>query len=176
ADILTPPHYISSVCRLLKTNDVVQHPRYHLTQSAPSNYKDINKAQHTFIKINDYWENFYATAENWNEKKLPWKYISTNSLCLKASLFKQAGSFRKNYTCWGFEDTDLGYRLYQSDVKFKLNPVETYHLFRPSEFSNSEVLRQELLGISALTFFHNTHDLSSYKEFSHLYQNYTNPV
>ena len=73
ADILTPPHYISSVCQLLKTNDVVQHPRYHLIQSAPSNYKDINKVQHTFIKINDYWENFYATAENWNEKKLPWK-------------------------------------------------------------------------------------------------------
>ena len=171
ADILIPAHYISSVCQLMKTNKVIQHPRYHLSPSAPSNYKDINKAQHTFIKFNDYWENFYKTAENWNKKKLPWKYISTNTLCLKAKLFKQVGAFRKNYTCWGFEDTDLGYRLYQSGIKFKLSPIETYHLFRPSEFSNSETLRQELLGISALTFFHNTHDLSSYEEFCHLYKN-----
>ena len=171
SDILIPSHYISSACRLLKTHNVIQHPRYHLNPSAPSNYKDINKAQHTFVKFNDYWENFYETAENWNKKKLPWKYISTNTLCLKTQLFKQVGAFRKNYTCWGFEDTDLGYRLYQIGAKFKLNPIDTYHLFRPSEFSNSENLRQELLGISALTFFHNTHDLSSYEEFCHLYKN-----
>ena len=171
ADILVPPHYISSACKQLKTDPVVQHPRYHLTKSAPSNYKDINKRRDTFIKINNYWENFYETAEHWNEKKLPWKYISTNSLCLKTKLFNQAGRFRKNYTCWGFEDTDLGYRLYQYGLKFKLNPVNTYHLFRPSEFSNSKALRRELLGMSALTFFHNNHDLSSYKEFEHLYQN-----
>ena len=171
ADILVPPHYISSACKQLKTDPVVQHPRYHLTKSAPSNYKDINKSRHTFIKINNYWEKFYETAENWNEKKLPWKYISTNSLCLKTKLFNQVGRFRKNHTCWGFEDTDLGYRLYQYGLKFKLNPVNTYHLFRPSEFSNSKALRRELLGMSALTFFHNNHDLSSYKEFEHLYQN-----
>lgn len=171
SDMLIPPHYISSACQLLKRHDLVQHPRYHLTKSAPSNYKDINDSLHTFIKIDSYWEDFYKTAESWNEKKLPWKYISTNNLGLKTKIFKQVGRFRKNYTCWGFEDTDLGYRLYQAGCKFKLSPVKTYHLFRSSEFANSKKLKQELLGISALTFFHNNHDLSSYKEFSHLYQN-----
>ena len=149
---------------------MIQHPRYHLNPSAPYYYNEIKKNQHTFIKFNNYWESFYKTADKWNEKKLPWKYISTNTLCLKTELFKQVGAFRKNYTCYGFEDTDLGYRLYQAGIKFKLNPIETYHLFRPSEFLDQEVIKKELLGISALTFFHNSHSLSAYKEFSHLIQ------
>ena len=171
SDILTPPHYISSACELLETHELIQHPRYHLKQLAPNNYKDIDKKQHTFIKINSYWENFYKTGESWNKKKLPWKYISTNSLGLKTNSFKKVGGFRKNYTLWGFEDTDLGYRLYQAGCKFKLSPNNTYHLFRPSEFADSKNLREELLGLSALTFFHNNHDLFSYKEFLHLIKN-----
>lgn len=171
ADILIPPHYISSACQLLQKHDIIQHPRYHLKESAPCSYKEINKEKHTFIKINSYWENFYKTAENWNKKSCPWKYISSNTLALKTKIFKQMLGFKKNYTCWGFEDTDLGYRLYKAGFKFKLNPIDTYHLFRPTEFADSTVLRRELLGISALTFFHNNHDLSSYQEFSHLYQN-----
>ena len=170
ADILIPPHYISSACQQLEKHPVIQHPRYHLIPSAPTEYQKICKKEHTFIKAEGYWENFYATAKNWNEKKLPWKYISTNTLCLRAEIFKQVGGFRKNYTCYGFEDTDLAYRLYQSGFRFKLNPVNTYHLFRHSEFLNQEDIRQKLLGLSALTFFHNTHCLAAYEEFSHLIQ------
>ena len=168
SDILTPPSYLSSVCRLLETEDVVQHPRYHLIPSAPKEYSQIEKNTHTFIKGDSYWENFYSSAENWNQKKLPWKYVSTNTLCLKSSVFKEVGWFRKNYTSYGFEDTDLGYRLFQAGFRFKLNPLDTYHLYRPSEFLNSMELRQKLLGFSAKLFFHNNHCLSGYEEFSHI--------
>ena len=175
SDILTPSFYISSVCNQLEKKNVIQHPRYHLTKEAPRDYSKIDKHKHTFIKIDNYWENFYATAKNWNRKHLPWKYISTNTLCLKSTLFKQVGWFKKNYTCYGFEDTDLGYRLYQAGVHFKLNPINTYHLYRPSEFFNSDTFKQKLLAQSANLFFHNNHSLKSYEEFCHLIQETENP-
>ena len=168
SDILIPPSYLSSICRQLETEDIVQHPRYHLIESAPKEYSQIDKNKHTFIKGDSYWEDFYSSAENWNQKRLPWKYISTNTLCLKGSVFKQVGWFRKNYTSYGFEDTDLGYRLFQAGFCFKLNPLDTYHLYRPSEFLNSIELKQKLLGFSAKLFFHNSHCLEAYEEFSHL--------
>ena len=98
SDILIPSFYLSSVCQQLEKENVIQHPRYHLIQSAPKNYNQIDKNKHTFTKGTAYWENFYSTAENWNKKRLAWKYISTNTLCLKSSVFKQVGCFRKNYT------------------------------------------------------------------------------
>ena len=171
SDILTPPHYLSSICQQLKTENVIQHPRYHLLKSAPKEYSQIDKTRHIFVREPAYWENFYSTAQDWNEKRLPWKYVSTNTLCLKSSVFKQVGRFRKNYTCYGFEDTDLGWRLYEAGFRFKLNPVITYHLFRPSEFSGSDDLKRRLLGLSAKTFFHNSHCLEAYEEFRHLIQN-----
>jgi len=171
SDILIPSFYLSSVCHQLEKENVIQHPRYHLIQSAPKNYNQINKNRHTFVKSSGYWENFYSTAENWNSKRLAWKYISTNTLCLKSSVFKQIGGFRKNYTCYGFEDTDLGYRLYQASFRFKFNPVNTYHLFYPLEPPNSDILKCKLLGLSANIFFHNNHCLESYEEFRHLIPN-----
>ena len=168
SDILVPSCYLSSVCEQLKTENVIQHPRYHLIKLAPKEYNKIDKSRHLYIKDSGYWENFYNTAQNWKEKKLPWKYISTNTLCLKTSVFKSVGRFRKNYTCYGFEDTDLGYRLYQAGFRFKLNPVDTYHLFRSSEHVNSSVFKRKLLGQSARIFFHNNHNLEGYEEFRHL--------
>ena len=159
ADILTPPDYISSVCRELKKHPVIQHPRYHLRLSAPLEYQKIIKERHCFMRADAYWETFYKTAQDWNQRKLPWKYISTNTLCLRAKAFKQVGFFRKNYTCYGFEDTDLGWRLYQKAFLFKLNNLTTYHLFKTTEFLGQESIRQELLGAFSSYFF-SQHPLS----------------
>ncbi|MBC6415978.1 MAG: glycosyltransferase family 2 protein [Bdellovibrionales bacterium] len=168
ADILVPSHYLSTACRELKKHPVILHPRYHLKATAPLKYREIVKEKHSFIRFSDYWETFYKTAQDWNQRKLPWKYISTNTLCLKAKVFKQIRAFRKNYTCYGFEDTDLGYRLYQKHFQFQLHSLNTYHLYRKSEFLGQKNLREELLGLSALTFFYNTHCLNGYEEFKHL--------
>ena len=170
SDILTPPHYLSFVCKKLNAKDIIQHPRFHLKRRAPNDYKKIIKTRHTFIKGNAYWEHFYSNASNWNEKKNPWKYISTNTLCLKKEIFKRSGWFRKNYTCYGFEDTDLGWRLYQMKYPFHLSDIETYHLYRSSEFFNFHFIKSYLLGQSANIFFHNTHSQKFYEEFRHLIQ------
>jgi len=168
ADILIPSSYLSSGLKKLEKHPVIQHPRYHLNCSAPVEYEKIIKSRHCFVRGRPYWEDFYESSMDWNKRRLPWKYISTNTLCLKTKIFKRLGGFRKNYTCYGFEDTDLGYRLYQSRIPFYLHKTNTYHLYRKSEIQGRESLKKELLGFSSLTFFHNTHSLSAYKEFSHL--------
>ncbi len=171
SDILIPRNYLSSICEKLSRYDVIQHPRYHLKRRSPKEYEDIDKKSHTFIKGNTYWEDFYKSDEDWNEKDKAWKYISTNTLCLKKEIFKKAGWFRKNYTCYGFEDTDLGWRLSKMKCKFHFNKVNTYHLYRSSEFLNFHFIKSYLLGQSAGIFFRNTHSLEGYEEFKHLINN-----
>lgn len=168
SDIITPENYLSSSCKELAQNDVIQHPRLHLKKTSPTNYKKINKDNHVFTGKDIYWENFYNSTQNWNTRKMPWKYISTNTLCLKTEVFKRVGWFRKNYTCYGFEDTDLGWRLYQNGYQFKLNRVDTYHVYRNSEFFHINLVKSHLLSYAASLFFHNTHSLESYQEFKHL--------
>jgi len=167
SDILVPPNYLSSVLQKFSQFDVIQHPRYHLKWSAPKEYLQIHK-KHTFTKGNLHWENFYEDGKNWNTYDKPWKYVSTNTLCIKTEVFKKVGWFRKNYTCYGFEDTDLGWRLFQAGYSFYLNPNTTYHLYRLSEFLNFQFIKSYLLACSASIFFHNTHSLEAYKEFSYL--------
>lgn len=168
SDILVGEGYLQSVIQMLNRYNVIQHPRLHLKRKAPKDYQQIKPSRHTLVKRNDYWERFYSTGANWNERPLPWKYISTNTLCLRTELFKRVGRFRKNYTCYGFEDTDLGWRLYQEGQKFKLNDFPTYHLFRRSEFFHFYFIKKILLSRSANIFFHNTHSLEGYQEFAHL--------
>ena len=168
SDVLVGENYLQSASQMLDRHSVIQHPRLHLKRRAPEDYHQINPSRHTFVKGDGYWEEFYASGANWNEKPLPWKYISTNTLCLRKELFKEAGRFRKNYTCYGFEDTDLGWRLYQAGQKFKLNNSPTYHLFRRSEFLHFDFIKKILLSRSANIFFHNTHSLEGYQEFAHL--------
>ena len=168
SDILVGEGYLKSALKALERHNVIQHPRFHLKRKAPTEYSKINPVAHTFVRGNGYWEKFYADGKNWNNKRLPWKYVSTNSLCLKKELFKKAGRFRRNYTCYGFEDTDLGWRLYQMGRKFHLNDFPVYHLFHQSEFLHFNFLKRNLLSRSVNIFFHNTHSLKGYREFAHL--------
>ena len=168
SDVIVGENYLQSVAEDLDKHSVIQHPRLHLKRGAPKDYGQINSARHTFVKGDGYWEKFYADGASWNNKRLPWKYVSTNTLCLRADLFQKAARFRKNYTCYGFEDTDLGWRLYQMGQKFYLNNSPTYHLYRRSEFFHFDFIKKMLLSRSANIFFHNTHSLESYREFAHL--------
>ena len=168
SDVIVGENYLQSVVQSLDKHPVIQHPRLHLTRGAPKDYGQIDPDRHTFVKGDGYWEKFYADGADWNNRRLPWKYISTNTLCLTADLFQKAGRFRKNHTCYGFEDTDLGWRLYQTGQKFHLNNSPTYHLYRRSEFFHFDFIKRILLSRSANIFFHNTHSLEGYREFAHL--------
>ena len=170
SDVLVGENWLAGILRAMEKVNVLQHPRYQLKPFAPKEYQKIHPENHIFIRGDGYWENFYKKGVDWNNLETPWKYISTNTLCVRRAVFEKVGRFRKNYTSYGFEDTDLGWRLYHTGEKFFLNPNRTYHIFRRSEFFHLNFFKQRLLGISAHIFFHNTHCLSGYQEFQHLIQ------
>lgn len=168
SDVLVGEDFLDSILKAMQNHNVIQHPRYHLKPTAPRIYSKIKQSRHTFVRGDSYWERFYDRGSDWNNLSLPWKYVSTNTLSVKTETFKKVGRFRKNYTSYGFEDTDLGFRLYHAGEKFFLNPKNTYHIFRRSEFFHLPVVKRHLLGMSANVFFHNTHSLEGFKEFRHL--------
>ena len=76
------------------------------------------------------------------------------------------GNFENNFIFYGFEDTDLGYKL--SHLKFKLNKKPVYHLFHlnsRSEFFNSKFIRNLLLARTAQIFFLLQLDQRIYSQF-----------
>ena len=169
SDILVEESRLSSILKFMENTLVLQHPRYRLKLFAPKQRANISKWRHTVRSR--YWENFYARSQIWNQMPLPWKYISSHSLSLAKELFLKAGRFRTNHIFYGFEDTDLGYRLYKMGRRFMLKPAASYHVFRMEELLYPPFWKNRMLGLSAQIFFHNTHCMSGYREFEHLISN-----
>lgn len=161
ADMITPENYLETLLEDLKVNDVVQTQRHYLKGQISTNqtdYNEINPDKDAFIPERGYWHDFYNNPKNWNELDARWKYVCTYSLTMSRDLFQEVGWFRKTYMFYGFEDTDLGYRLFKQGKKFKLSPLRIYHLFQHnerSEYSNSDFLRQVLLSKTAQIFYRN---------------------
>ncbi len=170
SDILTPKNFLSHLIERHKSYDLVQCRRPHLKKQVSSldtNYEDIVIGRDTFVPEGGYWEKFYEMADNkdWNELDNCWKYVCTHTLSLPRQLFLDVGWFRKNYIFYGFEDTDLGLRIYKGGCLLNLSECEVYHLFHKnerSEFQNSSFNRHLLLQKTAKVFFHNWLDPDIY--------------
>ena len=143
--------------------DVVQTERIFLKKNISNEqteFSEVAMQKDTYVPEGGYWENFYRTTDHkdWNELAYCWKYVCTYGLSLKTKVFKDMGWFKKNYIFYGFEDTDLGYRLAKRGFRFYRSRLKCLHLFHEtqrSEFSNSDYLRHQLLKKTAKIFFHN---------------------
>jgi glycosyltransferase involved in cell wall biosynthesis len=161
ADMITPHNYLENLLVDLQSHDVIQTQRHYLKGQISTNltnYDDLLPERDTYVPERGYWHEFYNDKREWNEIDVGWKYVCTYSLTMAKEDFLNVGWFRKTYMFYGFEDTDLGYRLFKRDKKFKLSPMRIYHLFQHnerSEYSNSEYLRQALLSKTAQIFYRN---------------------
>lgn len=168
SDILTPKNFLSDLIEKHQSWDVIQAKRIYLHQSVSSettHYEDIVLGRDNFI-AEDYWHNFFNNTTDWNQLEAFWKYTCTYALSVPAQLFKDVGWFRKIYVYYGFEDTDLGYRLAQRGARFLLNNVDVYHLEEHrnrSEYNHSPQQRFLLLSKTAKIFYHHTLDPLVYK-------------
>jgi glycosyltransferase involved in cell wall biosynthesis len=176
SDIIVPPHFLQRTLELQKKYDVIQWRRDYLTRGVPSTeitYAEIDPAKDCFIPEGGYWHKFYKETETKNWTDLPdyWKYVCTYAFSIKRSLFTDIGWFRKTFCFYGFEDTDLGWRLAQGGYSFYLNNEVVYHLFHEterSEFRNSFLSRQKLLKNTARIFFNNNLAPEIYRVFKYL--------
>lgn len=166
SDILVPIDYLSDLERRFDKNDVVQARREMLSLEASrlaSHYRQFLKSD-TYAE-DSYWESFKA-LESWSLAPDFWKYTCTYALSLRKDLFMKAGWFSPEFFNYGYEDVDLGYRLYKLGARFHLSQITVYHLFpERSEFNYhfDTELRSEVLAHSARVFFRNRLDPEVYQ-------------
>jgi glycosyltransferase involved in cell wall biosynthesis len=158
SDIVTPPDYLREVGEKLKTWDALQARRTNLKQKASHldcEYSRIAPGQDT-EPDEPYWESFVKNTTAWHEMPYNWKYVCTHSFSLRRDLFWRLGGFKRNFIFYGFEDTDLGYRLTKSGYHLHLLGLTVYHLYHEvarSEFMNLKSFRHNLLSRTAQIFY-----------------------
>ncbi len=153
SDIVVPKNYLQKVGEALKTWDGVQAKRKNLCEKASHldiQYNFVNQKKDV-IPNTTYWEKFNRT-KNWHSLPYNWKYVYTNSFSIKRELFWKLGGLKKNFIFYGFEDTELGYRLVKQGCKLHLLDMDIFHLFHKntrSEFFNHQGFRDVLLNRTA---------------------------
>ncbi len=157
SDIVVPPQYLQSVDGALEHSDAIQARRVNLSQAASHlelKYSQID-SQKDLIKDEHYWEEFNKISD-WHSIPYNWKYVCTHSFSIKKELFWKVGGLKRNFIFYGFEDTDLGYRLVKMGFKLHLLDLRVYHLFHEdnrSEFRNLKSYRHILLSRTAQIFY-----------------------
>ena len=168
ADILVPQNYLQKLQSEHKKADLILLKRRHLKPKAPikdwlSDPQAIKKW--SYILSKNYWGEFYK--KGFDKVKSPWKYVCTYGLSLPKKDFQSAGAFGRNFTFYGFEDVDLGYRLYKKGKKFLLSDIEVYHQAPPKEQNRSfqnPLYRYKQLSKTAKILFYKHLDPEIYKE------------
>lgn len=169
-DILAPPDYLTQ----LKTEheggaDLVQLKRYHLKKFIPLEQLSFDWNQMksiAFIEDKSYWKPFYE--KGFEGMACPWKYTCTYGLSLLKKEFLDQGRFGRTFLYYGFEDTDLGYRLFKSGKKLLLSRIKCYHQFvsgNRQEDSKNSFKRHSLLAKTAKIFFYRHLDPFIFEEF-----------
>ncbi len=168
ADILTPPDYLKRLKAEHEKADVILLKRYHLKHKTPIKDMSFNheKLKKWYsIEEKNYWGPFYE--KGFDKVQTPWKYICTYGLSLSKKDFQSVGAFGKNFVFYGFEDTDLGYRLFKKNKKFLLSDIKVYHQAPPKEQSmrlQNPLFRQRQLSKTAKIFFYRHLDPKIYEE------------
>lgn len=163
ADIIVPPNYLNNLIELHKNFDVIQSVRLHLKnkkRNELAEYSKIDPVKQTYVLEKKYWGTFF-NLKDWSSVPMFWKYTCTYALSLKTRHFKNAGWFRRTFVYYGFEDTDLGYRLAKMGLKFHLDSTITYHLdteMDRSEYRQSSFERHLILSKTAKVFYLNNLD------------------
>lgn len=157
SDIIVPEDYLFRVSEALKDWDAIQAKRINLSQAASNlkfEYDEMNPEK-DLIPDEPYWEEFIQ-QKDWHLIPYNWKYVCTHSFSMKRDLFWKIGGLKKNFIFYGFEDTDLGYRLVKGGYRLHLLDVKVLHMFHEntrSEFMNLKSLRHSLLSRTAQIFY-----------------------
>ncbi|HEY9059756.1 MAG TPA: glycosyltransferase [Pseudobacteroides sp.] len=99
----------------------------------------INKTVFNTFRFKDckinYIENrhvvFNNSSYNASTVKTPWLFVYSCNMAVLKKNIQKIGGFDESYKGWGYEDIDLGYRLYKNGVKIvinhKMEAIHQYH-------------------------------------------------
>lgn len=168
ADILLPKNFLMNLLENREA-DVIQAPRWHLSperSSLPVVIEDIPR-QDLSIEEPKYWKPFFDCSD-WMSLPDFWRYTCTYCLAVRVDQLRAVGGFREVFQSYGFEDTELGYRLAKAQAVFRLGSEPVVHLTPPrarSRYRHSILLKQLLLSKTGKIFFLSTLDPHVYRLF-----------
>ena len=130
SDILIPSLHLQELEKAFETADVVQNVRHMLKDKSSGPQTSVNRLdlQKDVYPEDYYWEKFKKTSD-WNRLSAPWKYVCTYSMALRRKTFDEIRPFRPEFCEYGFEDTELGFRLYKAGLRFHLSKRPVFHLY-----------------------------------------------
>lgn len=162
SDMLLPADFLSGLYRQSTKADVIQCPRLHIRPEQSHQGTSLTKLADSdcYIEEPAYWGVFFKTGD-WASIPHAWRYTCTYCLAIRKSALDQVGWFRDVFDSYGFEDTELGYRLFKAGKRFLLWPKNTFHLTPPkdkSRYYHSIWRKQILLERTGKVFFLSTLD------------------
>lgn len=173
SDMLTPIDIAKQVLNSLKDSDVVQFVRKHIPHSLSSEvcaYQELLSSSQLYFEESKYWKTLFECSK-WEDLPDYWKYTCTYALGIRKEKFLSMGRFRRNFIRYGLEDTDLGYRLFQSGAKFTLNKTTLLHLTAQPDVSQSfafKIKKMNRIAPTAKTFYKLHLDSQIYSKFRSL--------
>lgn len=98
------------------------------------------------------YKNFDFSIEN---TPVPYYYFWTCNISVRREHLIEHGGFDENFTSWGMEDVELGFRLYRKGLIFKINlDAKSIHYPHDSAIEAQEKIRSERDKENKL-YFHN---------------------
>ena len=80
-------------------------------------------------------------GEDLNNYSLPWRFFITNNLSVERRRVLEVGMFDANICKYGYEDYDLGIRLFKSGCKYKFSQdIISIHQEHPSNFTYLDLM------------------------------------
>lgn len=95
---------------------------------------------------------FYRTLHPPQRKKLSWLYFLTGNASAHKKTLIDVGMFDEDFTGYGHEDLELGYRLEKAGIDIYYNKDAVNYHWHPVEFEQ-ECKRRFLAGISTVRFY-----------------------
>ena len=108
-----------------------------------------------------------AYGEDLNGFFIPWIFFVTCNVSVGKNHLLELGLFDENFTGWGVEDYELGYRLYKHGIQYTLcRDAISYHQFhsrnfakaRESELINYQYFCQKHPDVDVLLYWRKTYD------------------
>lgn len=130
SDMLVPENFVEKLDSCFQVADVTQFKRLHIPPELShesSRYENLIGNFKLFIEEQEYWAPLFE-SENWMDLPQFWKFTCTYALAIRKRHFVESGRFRRNFIQYGFEDTDLGYRLARMGLKFRIEKTPLLHL------------------------------------------------
>ncbi|MDR6998994.1 glycosyltransferase [Neobacillus niacini] len=135
---------LAQIAEIVKDNQNLnsKFSKYEKTASKP--YPLINKSDIT----NQTYGDLIKNANSWFRKitskygaglegfEFPWMALLTGNVSLRKELLSKAGIFDEDFVKYGYEDWELGYRLYKAGAKYlNAKDLVSYHQEHPVEES-----------------------------------------